>query len=317
MLISIVTAVWNRAGTVGQALASVGSQTHAEIEHIVQDGGSTDGTLAAIAARADPRIRLVSERDTGLYDALNRGLARTTGEVIGLVHSDDYLAAPDILAQVARAFADPAVDAVYGDLDYIASPTPAQEAPGSPRILRRWRSGPFHPALLARGWMPPHPTLYLRRRVLERHGAFDTSFRIAADYDAVLRYFSQPGFTAIHLPLVVTKMRIGGVSNASLRHVLLKSREDYRALRQNHIGGPAGALATLAGKNLGKLGQFTRRDAATGPAAHTGPRPAPTPRPPASPAPGRGPLPTGGHPRLHLGPNTSAPPSDTLRKDPA
>ena len=325
MLISIVTAVWNRADTIGQALASVQSQTHREIEHIVQDGASTDGTLAAIAARPDPRIHLVSKTDTGLYDALNRGLARTTGEIVGLVHSDDYLAAPDILARVAEAFADPAVDAVYGDLDYIAADAPPSERPDKPtgpdtphatshgaphiapngapqpaRILRRWRSGPFHPALLARGWMPPHPTLYLRRRVLEQHGPFDTSFRIAADYDAVLRYFSQPGFRARHLPHVFTKMRMGGASNASLRHILLKSREDYRALRKNRIGGPAGAFTALAAKNLGKLGQFTRGGTQAHPAApgHSRPRSAPPPL-------------------LHLGSNTSASPSDTLRKDPA
>jgi len=249
VLISIVTAVWNRAATVGEALASVGGQTYRPLEHVVQDGGSTDGTLEIVGAGGD-HVRLVSEPDRGLYDAINRGIARARGEVIGLVHSDDTLAAPDILERVAEAFADPRVDAVYGDLDYVSATDPT-------RVIRRWRSEPFRPELLARGWMPAHPTLFLRRRVFERHGLYDTSYRIAADYDGVLRYFSQPGFRAVHIPQVFVKMRTGGASNATLRHILHKSREDYRALKQNRIGG----AGTLARKNFSKIRQFALRHA--------------------------------------------------------
>ncbi|MEM9249546.1 MAG: glycosyltransferase family 2 protein [Pseudomonadota bacterium] len=247
MLVSIVTAVWNRAATIGQSMASVRAQSYPQIEHILQDGGSTDGTLEVIAAQSDTRTELASAPDSGLYDALNKGIARATGDVIGLVHSDDYLAAPDVLARVARVFEDPQVDAVYGDLDYIT--------PQGDRLVRSWRSGPFERSSLWRGWMPPHPTLYLRRRVLAAHGTFDTSFRISADYDAVLRYFSQPGFRAVHIPSVFVRMRVGGASNASLGRVLVKSREDYRALRKNRI---TPASLALAGKNLSKIGQFAR-----------------------------------------------------------
>ena len=245
MLISVVTAVWNRADTVGGAVASVQGQTHAEVEHVVQDGGSTDGTVAAVERAADHRTRLVSETDGGIYDAINRGIGRATGEVIGLMHSDDLFAAPDILERVAAAFADPQVDAVYGDLDYVAAADTA-------RVIRRWRSAPFTPALLARGWMPPHPTLYLRRRVFEAHGLYDTTYRIAADYDAVLRYFGQPGFRAHYIPEVLVKMRLGGESNRSFGRIARKSNEDYRAIRKNGVGG----LHTLAFKNLRKIGQF-------------------------------------------------------------
>jgi len=245
MLLSIVTAVWNRADTVADAVHSLRSQDWSDWEHVVQDGGSTDGTLEVLAEHADHRTRLESGRDGGLYDAINRGLARSTGEVVGLLHSDDLYAAPDILSSVAAAFEDPEVDAVYGDLLYVARADTS-------KVIRTWHSRPFRPALLRRGWMPPHPTLFLRRRILDRLGTFDTSYRIAADYDAVLRYFGQPGFRAVHLPKTFVHMRVGGESNRSLERILKKSREDYRALRSNRVGG----LPTLLAKNASKIGQF-------------------------------------------------------------
>ena len=245
MLISVVTAVYNRAGTIAEAMASVQAQDYPHVEHVIQDGGSTDGTCAAIARVADSRTRVSSGADAGLYDAINRGLAVATGEVVGLVHSDDFFAAPDILSDVAAVFADATVDAVYGDLDYVS-------AADTGRTIRRWRSGPFGPDRLASGWMPPHPTLFLRRAVFERHGPYDTRYRISADYDAILRYFSEPGFRAVHIPKVFVKMRVGGESNGSVGRILRKSHEDYRALRANGVGG----LGTLARKNLAKIPQF-------------------------------------------------------------
>lgn len=245
MLISIVTAVYNRVDTVGAAIDSLRAQSHAPMEHLVQDGGSTDGTLDLLAARAHPAMHVVSAPDGGIYEALNRGIERAQGEVVGLLHSDDVFATPDLLHHVAQAFADPAVDAVYGDLDYVA-----QDDLG--RVIRAWRSEPFRPQLLRRGWMPAHPTLFLRRRVVEAVGPYDTSFRIAADYDYVLRVFKRPDLRAVYLPQVFVSMRLGGASNRSLSQILRKSREDYRALRRNGVGG-AGALLR---KNLSKLRQF-------------------------------------------------------------
>ena len=245
MKFSILTAVHNRAGTVGQAAASLRAQSWQDWEHIVQDGGSTDGTLDAVRAGADDRLRLESAPDGGVYDALNRALARAEGAVVGLLHSDDFYADGEVLSAVAEAFADPRVSAVYGDLHYVSHADPG-------RVVRNWRSGPFRPELLRRGWMPPHPTLFLRREVIARHGGFDTSFRIAADYDAVLRWFGTPGFTAIHVPKVLVKMRLGGASNGSPSRILRKSWEDYRAIRRNRIGGPG----VLWRKNASKLGQF-------------------------------------------------------------
>ena len=245
MKISVVTAVWNRAATVGGAIDSVAAQTHPHVEHLVIDGGSTDGTLAKVEARRSPGMVVVSEPDRGIYDALNKGLAASTGEVVGLLHSDDFFAHAQVIERIAAAFADPAIDAVYGDLDYVSASDPT-------KVIRHWRAGPATPARLRRGWMPPHPTLFVRRRVFETHGAYDTRYRIAADYDAVLRWFGRAGIASAYIPEVLVKMRVGGESNASLAKILRKSREDYHALRANRIGG----LATLIAKNLSKLPQF-------------------------------------------------------------
>lgn len=248
MKISVVTAVFNRAGTIGQAIDSVARQSHGDVEHLIVDGASTDDTLAEVERRRHPGMRVQSEPDGGIYDALNKGMALASGEVIGLVHSDDFLAHDRVLERVAAAFADPAIDAVYGDLEYIATDDPG-------RVLRYWQAGEFTPARLRQGWMPPHPTLFVRRRVIEAHGGYDTRYRIAADYDAVLRWFGAGQIRAVYLPEVLVRMRWGGESNRSLGRILRKSREDYTALRRNGVGG----MATLFAKNFSKIPQFFRR----------------------------------------------------------
>lgn len=154
-----------------------------------------------------------------------------------------------MVARIAAAFDNPEVDAVYGDLDYVSSVDPG-------RVVRRWRAGEFSPSILRRGWMPPHPTLYLRASIFRDHGVYDTSFEIAADYDAIFRYFGTAGICSVYLREVLVKMRLGGASNASLRHLLKKSTEDLRALRRNHIGG----FGALMLKNFSKVGQFVVKD---------------------------------------------------------
>ncbi|MFN2200082.1 MAG: glycosyltransferase family 2 protein [Caldilineaceae bacterium] len=245
MKVSIITAVMNRADTIEHAIESVQSQSHRDLEHVIQDGGSQDGTVEIIERLSGSQTRLVSEPDAGIYDAINRGIARSTGDVVGLLHSDDFFPHQDVVSHIAAAFGDPTIDAVYGDLDYVSARDPD-------RVIRRWRAGIASPAKLRRGWMPPHPTLYLRASVFRDHGVYDTSFEIAADYDAVLRYFSTGKIRSAYLTEVLVKMRLGGASNASLRHLLRKSQEDLRALRQNGIGG----YGTLVLKNVSKLGQF-------------------------------------------------------------
>lgn len=244
---TIITAVYNREATIGQAMQSVASQTYENVEHLIVDGASTDGTLAEVERHKTTRTKVFSEPDKGIYDALNKGIALASGDVIGLVHSDDFFAHDGVLEQVTHAFEDSTASAVYGDLDYVS-------AEDETRIIRHWHSGPYDRRKLAWGWMPPHPALFLRRPVFDRWGLYDTTYRIAADYDAILRYFGRGNIHPVYIPQVLVKMRVGGESNRSLGRILRKSREDYRALRSNDIGG----LGALAWKNLSKITQFIK-----------------------------------------------------------
>ncbi len=248
MKISVITAVHNRRDTLAGAVRSLQAQTHDNFEHVVMDARSTDGSLELLEELADARMKLVSERDDGIYDALNKGMARATGDIIGLMHSDDFFASDTVLELVARAFKERDVDAVYGDLDYVSASDPD-------RVVRHWVSGEYSRSKLKRGWMPPHPALYVRREVVDQWGGYDTTYQIAADYDAILRWFGRGQISARYVPRVFVKMRVGGESNRSIERVVRKSREDYRALRANKIGG----FGALAWKNLSKLGQFTAK----------------------------------------------------------
>lgn len=250
MKISVITAVYNNRDTIAQALDSALAQDHVDVELIVIDGGSTDGTLEILQGYADRLAVLVSEPDRGIYDALNKGIAQASGEVVGFLHSDDVFAEAGVLSRIGAAFADPKVDAAYGDLLYVKKDDPS-------RVVRTWRAAKFSRSKLARGWMPPHPTFYVRRSVYEQLGGYDTAYRIAADYDFVLRLLGRGGVRAAYIPEVLVKMRVGGASNRSLKNILRKSREDYRALRNSGVGG----LRALAWKNLSKLPQFVLRHA--------------------------------------------------------
>lgn len=249
MKISVLTVVLNRVATVGEAIRSVQRQTHAPLEHVIQDGGSTDGTLEIVTRLSTGVTRVESAPDRGIYDAINRAISRATGNVVGLMHSDDVYAHERVLEKVAAAFADPSVDGVYGDLVYVSARDPA-------RVLRYWKSGGYDPARVARGWAPPHPTLYLRREVFERWGAYDTRYRIAADYDAMLRWLVTGRIRLAYIPEVLVRMRVGGESNRSFTCFLTRNREDFEALRRNRVGG----LGTLALKKAQKVSQFLVRE---------------------------------------------------------
>ena len=248
MKISVITAVYNSEETVGQAIETVASQTYQDVEHLVIEGKSSDKSLAEIERAGHPRMRVISEPDEGIYDALNKGLRNASGDVVGFVHSDDFFAHNGVLGRIAEEFEDPAVEAVFGDLDYVAKDDTS-------RVIRHWSTGPFTPQKLKRGWMPAHPTLYLRREVYERFGDYDISFSIAADYDFILRYFTQATGKSVYIPEVLYKMRIGGVSNRKWDSFRQKTKEDMLAIRRNRVGGPP----TLAFKNLSKVGQFLVR----------------------------------------------------------
>lgn len=198
-------------------------------------------------------MQLISEPDRGVYDALNKGIRNATGNVIGFVHSDDILAHEGVLARIAMAFEDPDVEAVFSDLDYVAQTDTSQ-------VIRHWSTGAFHPARLQYGWRPAHPTLYLRRDVYTRIGTFNIGFDIAADYDFILRYFSQATGKSVYIPEVLYKMRLDrikldSISNRNLAKIRQKMAEDLLAIQRNRVGG----VHTLALKNLLELGQFVVR----------------------------------------------------------
>ena len=243
--ISIISITHNCADVVLECIASLGSQTYPNREHLVIDGASTDGTLELLTSRREALSTLVSEPDLGIYDALNKGLALATGDVIGFLHADDIYASSRTLELVAESFSDPMVGAVYGDVEYVWNHRPD-------RVARRWRSQPFRPELLRRGWMPPHTTLYVRREWYERVGGFDTRYRISADYFHILQLFQHPDLNPVYIPEVLVRMRTGGASNGSLSRLIRKSAEDLDILRRTGVGG----WGTLAMKNLSKLPQF-------------------------------------------------------------
>lgn len=246
--ISVITAVHNRRATVAQAVRSVQAQSYRHVQQVVVDGVSSDGSLQVLKACLASDAVLLSEPDQGIYHALNKGIHLCNGDVIGLMHSDDFFADDQVLSDVAAAFADPAVDAVYGDLDYVDGSDPG-------RVVRHWRAGSFARDRLAWGWMPPHPTMFVRRHVFERCGGYDTRYRISADYDWILRCLGQEGIRLAYLPRVLVKMRVGGLSNASPAKLALKSWEDLLAMRRNRIGN-LGGIGSLLWKNVSKLGQF-------------------------------------------------------------
>ena len=211
----------------------------------MQDGGSKDGTQQWLESLVDERVNWVSESDSGIYDALNKAISRANGEWIGLLHSDDLYPNDEVLKLVFEASVGK--DAIYGDLQYV-------QASDVSKVLRYWKSGAFSPTLLLKGWMPPHPTLFLRKAIYERIGEFDTQFKIAADYDFILRVFQIPNLKIHYLPQVLMLMRQGGASS-KVSNLVAKSKEDLRIMRKN---GLPFALFVLLRKIGSKISQFVR-----------------------------------------------------------
>ena len=225
--ISIITATYNAATTIRDCLECVKAQT-VVVEHTLIDGMSEDSTLTIIGEYSDSLAHIISEQDRGIYDAMNKGLKLTTGEIIGILNADDFYPANDTLAKVIQAFDDPTVDACYGDLLYV-------DGANSDKIVRNWRSGSFSPGKFYWGWMPPHPTFFVRRSVYERYGLFNTNLGSAADYEIMLRFLVKHKTKAAYIPDVLVKMRTGGVSNASVKNRLAANKMDRKAWEVNEL----------------------------------------------------------------------------------
>jgi glycosyltransferase involved in cell wall biosynthesis len=246
MKISLITVVYNGEAFLQDCFNSVIAQTYPDVEYLVIDGGSTDKTLNIIQENRSHIDYFISEKDQGLYDAINKGIQQSTGEVIGILNADDMLTSADVLASVAKTFmANPTLDGLYGDLNYIH--------PSTHKIIRKWKSRPAAFQDLKKGWMPAHPTLYLKRGLFEQHGAYSLDFGTAADYELILRYFYIHKIKTSYLPMLMVNMRMGGVSNHSFGSRISALINDYKALKVNKMPWP---FLVLLKKKISKLNQF-------------------------------------------------------------
>ena len=245
MKISIITATYNSEATVADTLKSIASQSYPDIEHIIVDGSSKDNTLRIV--RSFPHLaHFISEKDTGIYDAMNKGIELATGEVIGILNSDDLYTGPEILKKVMELFQDPSIDAVYGDLYYV-------DPVNTNKVVRTWIAGTYTRKSFYFGWMPPHPSFFVRKRVYNNLGLFNLELKTAADYEIIIRFMLKNAIKTIYLPEVLVKMRTGGASNSSLSQRIRANREDYWAWRLNNLRPNP---FTLLLKPLRKIKQF-------------------------------------------------------------
>lgn len=226
--ISIITASFFSEKTIRDTLESVNRQTYPNIDHVMIDGASSDKTLRIINEVGKRVAHVTSEPDQGIFDAYNKGLAASKGEVIGILNSDDYYANPNVIERVMKAFEDHSVDAVYADLVYV-------DQKDTSKIVRHWKSRPYKPGDFLRGFSPAHPTLFLRRRVYDKTGGFDPSFRYSGDYEYMLRAFHVHGLKSIYVPEVIVRMRTGGATGGSLPFIKKQNMEILRALESQNV----------------------------------------------------------------------------------
>ena len=244
-LVTIVTTTYNSGKTVNDTLQSVAAQDYPHIEHIIVDGASTDDTLEIV--HRYPHVRkVISEKDNGIYDAMNKGLKSSTGQIIGFLNSDDFYVSTSVVREVVEKMLAAQTDALYADLVYV-HPVKVD------KVLRTWVAGDFKARKFLYGWMPPHPTFFVRRNIYDQCGMFNTNLKTSADYELMLRMLYKHRISVTYLPRVIIKMRAGGVSNATLLNRLKANKEDREAWRLNHLE-PHMFTAWL--KPLRKISQF-------------------------------------------------------------
>jgi glycosyltransferase len=245
MKISVITATYNSAQTLEDTMNSLNIQDYPDIEYIIVDGVSTDSTLKIVEQYGHRVTTLISEKDNGIYDALNKGIVLATGDVVGFLHSDDLFADDRVLSRIAAEFSKESTDAVYGDLHYVSKFD-------TTKIIRRWISGNYNINKFRNGWMPAHPTFYMKREHYLSLGSFDLKLSISSDYESMLRYLWKNKLCVRYIPKVLINMRVGGESNRSLPNIWKKTNEDVQAMVKNGIP----PLRGLIFKNLSKISQF-------------------------------------------------------------
>lgn len=251
--ISLVTVCFNNAETIEDTILSVAAQKYPHLEYIIVDGLSTDNTLEIVRKHTDLLSLSISEKDTGIYDAMNKGIACCTGDIIGLINADDILADDAVLQRISSLFSEhPEIQACYGDLCYVQSDDLT-------KVVRYWRSHSYRRGLFRKGWVPPHPTLYVRREMYTELGGFDLTYKMAADFELMLRFFEVHGIRTMHIPQVLVKMRVGGTTNRNLKNILRQNIEIRQALRSHDI--PSSLLQYCLYKLQTRLVQFIRRPA--------------------------------------------------------
>lgn len=246
MKVSVITACYNAAETIEETIQSVLEQTDVDLEYLIIDGGSHDGTMEIVSRYRKQIAQLVSEKDGGMYFGLNKGIGLATGEVIAILNADDLYAGPTVLKQVVETFQKERSDTVYGNIKYV-------DRVNTSKVIRAWDSGVYERKKWLRGWMPPHPAFFARKDCYTRWGLFDATFKSAADYELMLRFLYKNLASSCHLNADCVMMRMGGKSNRSIKNRLLANREDIRAWQVNGLKPPTG-LAIL--KPMRKIGQF-------------------------------------------------------------
>lgn len=244
MKFSIITVTYNSREYVKDCIESVVSQSYPQIEYIIIDGKSTDGTLEVVSRYSHKICKIISEKDKGHIWAMNKGLELAGGDIIGFLHSDDFYPHNRVIENVAAALKKSTSDSLYGNLAYVKKDNPN-------RIIRHWKAGTYDFNKIRRGWMPPHPAFFVKREIYEKYGFFDTSFGISADYEIILRFLYKYRISASFIPEILVKMRWGGISNRSAGNILKKIAEDYRVSRMYGLGA-----FTIAMKTMIKLPQF-------------------------------------------------------------
>lgn len=245
--ITIITVTYNASKHIRDNLISVASQSYKNVEHIIVDGLSSDDTIGVLRKNNFNMINVICESDAGIYQALNKGIIASTGDIVGILHSDDIFEDTDVLKLIAENFIEDSVQAVYGNLRYINK--------SNTKVIRNWKSSKFSMSNLKNGWMPPHPTLFVRRNIIYPNYMYNEKLMISSDYQMILRLFSQKNFNAIYIDKYLVRMRVGGTSNKSLGNIILKICEDFISLKVLKLTFKEKILCLLK-KNLSKLNQF-------------------------------------------------------------